>query len=227
MNYFVLRANYLHRITTETIMNTNRILLALALFHVTAFFLSPNGDAQGKKAQLETATFAGGCFWCMEPPFDEIEGVVSTTSGYTGGDEKNPTYEEVSAGQTGHVEAVQILYDPAVVTYAKLLDVFWHNIDPTTSNRQFCDWGSQYRSAIFYHNETQKRVAEESKKRVEQETQFKGKVVTEITALGEFYPAEEYHHDYYKKNPIRYKSYRFGCRRDQRLKELWGDNAGH
>jgi len=167
------------------------------------------------------ATFAGGCFWCMEPPYDELEGVTSTISGYIGGTKKDPTYEQVSAGTTGHTEAVQITYDPQKVTYEKLLEIFWRNIDPLTANAQFCDSGSQYRSGIFYHDEAQKKLAEASKKRVQ--TRFKQPVVTEITAASEFYPAEDYHQDYYKKNPIRYKIYRYGCGRDQRLKELWGD----
>jgi peptide-methionine (S)-S-oxide reductase len=166
------------------------------------------------------ATFAGGCFWCMEPPYDELEGVISTISGYTGGTKKNPTYEEVSAGTTGHAEAVQITYDPTKIRYEKLLDVFWRNIDPLTANAQFCDSGSQYRSAIFYHDETQKNLAEASKKRLQ--SRFKQPIVTEIVRATEFYPAEDYHQDYYKKNPIRYKIYRYGCGRDQRLQTLWG-----
>jgi len=176
---------------------------------------------------LEKATFAGGCFWCMVHPFDEIPGVVSVTSGYTGGWKKNPTYEEVSAGGTGHAESVEILYDPSKVTYEKLLNVFWHNIDPTAKDRQFCDSGHQYRSAIFYHNEEQHRLALQSKELLEKNKPFKGPIVTEIVQATEFYPAEDYHQYYYKKNPIRYKFYRFRCGRDQRLKELWGDAAGH
>ncbi len=176
---------------------------------------------------LEKATFAGGCFWCMEHPFDQLPGVVSVTSGYTGGSKKNPTYEEVSAGGTGHAESVQIVYDPAQVSYEKLLGIFWHNIDPTTKNRQFCDSGHQYRSAIFYHTEEQHRLALQSKAQLEKNKTFKEPVVTEIVQATEFYPAEEYHQQYYKKNPIRYKFYRFTCGRDQRLKELWGDAAGH
>lgn len=180
---------------------------------------APQPAAAGKLAK---ATFAGGCFWCMEPPFDELAGVVSTTSGYTGGRQDKPTYEQVSAGWTGHTEAVQIVYDPAKVSYAKLLEVFWRNIDPTTPDRQFCDRGTQYRSGIFYHDEAQKRLAEESKARLGKSKPFQGPVVTEIQPLTRFYPAEEYHQDYYKKNPIRYKFYRNGCGRDQRLEELWG-----
>ena len=176
---------------------------------------------------LEKATFAGGCFWCMEHAFDEIPGVVSVTSGYTGGWKKHPTYEEVSAGETGHAESVQVVYDPAKVTYERLLNAFWHNIDPTVKDRQFCDSGHQYRSAIFYHNEEQHRQALQSKELLEKNKPFKGPIVTEIVQATEFYPAEDYHQHYYKKNPIRYKYYRYRCGRDQRLKELWGDAAGH
>ena len=197
------------------------ILLGIVLL------MPQKAGAQTKNSKLETATFAGGCFWCMEPPFDKVNGVISTTSGYTGGQKKNPTYEEVSAGKTGHAESMQVLYDPAIVSYSKLLDVFWHNVDPTTANREFCDWGSQYRTAIFYHTETQKKEAEESKRKLEQMERFKGKIVTEIVELKDFYPAEEYHQDFYKNNPVRYKSYRSGCGRDKRLEELWGEDAGH
>ena len=171
-------------------------------------------------AETAKATFAGGCFWCMEPPFDKLDGVVSTISGYAGGTKKNPTYEEVSAGKTGHAEVVQITYDPKKITYEKLLEVFWRNVDPLTANRQFCDVGSQYRTAIFYHDETQKRLAEESKKALSK--RFKEPIVTEIVAYTEFYPAEDYHQDYYIKNPLRYKYYRYSCGRDQRLEALWG-----
>src|SRR6185503_12108016 len=166
------------------------------------------------------ATFAGGCFWCMEPPFDKLPGVLSTTSGYTGGSTTAPTYEQVSAGKTGHAEVVEIVYDPGKVTYAQLLEVFWRNIDPLTANAQFCDVGSQYRAAIFVHDETQRRLAEESKRAV---ARTLGKdVVTEIVAASRFWPAEDYHQDFYKKNPIRYNLYRAGCGRDQRLEAVWG-----
>jgi peptide-methionine (S)-S-oxide reductase len=158
----------------------------------------------------------------MEHPFDELEGVISVMPGYTGGYKKNPTYEEVSSGVTGHTESVEVVYDPEKINYAKLLDVFWHNTDPTTPNRQFCDVGTQYRTAIFYYNETQKRLAEESKKALEESGQIKTKIVTEIVPASEFYLAEEYHQKYYLKNPIRYKFYRFNCGRDQRLREIWG-----
>ena len=176
-------------------------------------------DAQ----ELAKATFAGGCFWCMEPPFDALDGVVSTTSGYTGGHTANPTYEQVSAGKTGHTEAVEIVYDPRKVTYARLLDVFWRNIDPLTANAQFCDAGSQYRAGIFVHDATQRKLAEASKEAAAQRLQKP--IVTEITAASQFWPAEEYHQDYYKKNPIRYKFYRTSCGRDRRLEAIWGPDA--
>ncbi len=181
----------------------------------------------GAAPPLAKATFAGGCFWCMEPPFDALAGVVSTTSGYTGGSKAKPTYEEVSAGGTGHTEAVEIVYDPSKVSYEKLLDVFWHNIDPTARDRQFCDKGSQYRSAIFTHDDTQQRLAEESKQALERANKLPGPIVTEIAAAGPFYAAEAYHQDYYQKNPIRYRYYRYGCGRDARLREVWGDAAPH
>jgi len=176
--------------------------------------------------KLEKADFAGGCFWCMEHPFDALPGVVSVTSGYTGGWQKNPTYKEVSAGGTGHAEAVQVVFDPAKIKYGTLLEVYWHNVDPTAKDRQFCDTGHQYRSAIFYHTEEQHREALQSKAALEKAKPFKEPVVTEIVPAGEFYPAEEYHQHYYKKNPFRYEFYRKGCGRDRRLKELWGNAAG-
>lgn len=167
-----------------------------------------------------TATFAGGCFWCMVPPFEKLAGVISVTSGYTGGHKVNPTYEEVSAGDTGHVEAVQIIYDPEKIGYGKLLDVFWHNVDPLDAGGQFCDRGDQYKSGIFYHGEEQKRLAEQSKAAMEK--QLKRPVVTAIRPAGPFYAAEAYHQDYYKKNPLRYEFYRYTCGRDRRLEQLWG-----
>jgi peptide-methionine (S)-S-oxide reductase len=173
------------------------------------------------------ATFAGGCFWCMEGPFDHVPGVVSTTSGYTGGNVKKPSYEQVSSGATGHAESVDVVYDPAKVTYAQLLDVFWHNVDPLDGGGQFCDRGNQYRTAIFYHDEEQKRLAEESKQALEASGKFKKKIVTQIVPAGEFYAAEDYHQDYYLRNPIRYKYYRFNCGRDDRLKDLWGAAPAH
>ena len=168
------------------------------------------------------ATFAGGCFWCMEPPYDKLPGVISTTSGYMGGKTKNPTYESVSSGTTGHAEVVQVEYDPSKVSYATLLEVFWRNIDPTQRDAQFCDHGTQYRSGIFYHNDEQKKLAEASKAALQKSKPFKGDIVTEVTAAPEFYRAEEYHQDFYKKNPTRYKIYRTGCGRDARLQALWG-----
>ncbi len=168
------------------------------------------------------AIFAGGCFWCMEPPYDKLDGVIATTSGYIGGKTRNPTYEQVSSGATGHTEVVQVEYDPKKVSYEKLLEVFWVNIDPTVKNRQFCDVGTQYRTGIFYTDDEQRRLAEASKAKVEATKPFKQPIVTEITAAAEFWPAEDYHQDYYKKNPVRYKFYRSGCGRDERLKELWG-----
>jgi len=195
-------------------------LLFLAAAILTGFALT--GHTQAPKPAVAKATFAGGCFWCMEPPYDKLAGVISTTSGYIGGQKPNPTYEEVSSGRTGHAEAVQVVYDPKKVSYEQLLDVFWHNIDPTVKNQQFCDVGSQYRTGIFYHDDEQRRLAEASKATLEKSKPFKAPIVTEITRAGEFYPAEEYHQDYYLKNPVRYKFYRNGCGRDARLEQLWG-----
>ena len=172
------------------------------------------------------ATFAGGCFWCMEPPYDKLPGVTATISGYIAGRTANPTYQEVSSGRTGHTEAVQVVYDPKKVTYEKLLEVFWVNIDPTVKDRQFCDAGSQYRTGIFVHDDAQRKAAEASKAQVEKAKPFKEPIVTPIEMATTFYPAEDYHQDYYVKNPIRYNYYRTGCRRDERLKELWGAKAG-
>ena len=204
------------------------VLFALAGVLMLGFALSGSGQAPKPAAKAAPgpaharAIFAGGCFWCMEPPYDKLGGVVSTTSGYIGGHKKNPTYEEVSSGRTGHTEAVEVVYDPKKVSYEKLLDVFWRNIDPTVKDQQFCDVGSQYRSGIFYHNDEQKRLAEASKSALDKSKPFKGAIVTEITRAAEFYPAEEYHQDYYLKNPVRYKFYVNGCGRYARLKQLWG-----
>src|SRR5215831_1813556 len=191
--------------------------IALGLLFSLGLFASAAG--QGSEPQ-KTATFAGGCFWCVEADFDKVEGVISTTSGYTGGRTANPSYEEVSRGGTGHAEAVEIVYDPAKVSYDKLLDVFWHNIDPLAKDRQFCDHGDQYRSAIFYHGDEQRTLAEASKAAVQK--RFKQPIQTAVVPAGPFYKAEEYHQDYYVKNPVRYKFYRFNCGRDARLEELWG-----
>lgn len=178
-------------------------------------------------AGLAKAIFAGGCFWCMEQPFDRLDGVVSTTSGYTGGKKVNPTYHEVSAGDTGHTEAVEIVFDPKKIGYEKLLETFWRNVDPTDKNGQFCDRGSQYRPGIFYLNDEQKKLAEASKAVLEKQKPFRGSIVLEITPGSTFYAAEDYHQDYYKKNPIRYKFYRNGCGRDARLEQLWGKAPEH
>jgi peptide-methionine (S)-S-oxide reductase len=174
------------------------------------------------QTQYATATFAGGCVWCTEADFDKVDGVISTTSGYIGGTVANPTYEQVSGGRTGHTEAVRVVFDPARVSYAKLVEYFWRTIDPTTANRQFCDARPQYRSGIFTHDAEQLRIAQASKAALEKSKPFREPIVTEITPATTFYPAEDYHQDYYEKNPVRYKFYRFNCGRDQRLQELWG-----
>lgn len=191
---------------------------------IATLFLAGGSMAETTADQDHTiAIFAGGCFWCMEKPFDELDGVISTTAGYIGGNVDNPTYKQVSQGKTGHTEAIEIAYDPNRVSYDELLDVFWHNIDPTNANGQFCDWGSQYRSGIFFRDNEQQVLASKSKAALEELKPFKEPVATEITAASTFYPAEDYHQDYYKKNPVRYKFYRYGCGRDKRLQELWGE----
>jgi peptide-methionine (S)-S-oxide reductase len=214
-------------------MTTHRSTLfhTLRLFAIAVWSLGA-ATALAQPAKLPAAppgsavaTFAGGCFWCMEAPFDKLDGVLATTSGYVGGTKANPTYEEVSAGGTGHAEALQVLYDPKKISYEKLLDVFWHNIDPTVKDRQFCDVGSQYRTSIFVHTDEQRRAAEASKVALEKSRPFKEPIVTPIVAATEFWPAEEYHQDYYRKNPVRYTYYRTGCGRDARLKQLWGSAA--
>ena len=192
--------------------------LLVGLFLALAALAGTRAQAQNPPTAI--ATFAGGCFWCVEADFDKVDGVISTISGYTGGTVANPTYEAVGRGGTGHTEAVEIVYDPAKVTYEKLLDVFWHNHDPLAKNRQFCDRGDQYRPAIFYYNEEQRRLAEQTK--AMHQARFKQPIQTEIVKAGPFYKAEEYHQDYYVKNPIRYQFYRFNCGRDARLEELWG-----
>ena len=179
------------------------------------------GGASAQAPKTETAIFAGGCFWCVEADFDKVAGVISTTSGYINGKTKNPTYKEVSAGGTGHAEAVEIVYDPNKVTYTKLLDVFWRNIDPLVKDKQFCDTGDMYRTAIFYLDDEQKKLAEETRKQVEGKFAPR-KVYTEVTKADTFYKAEDYHQDYYKKNESRYNFYRWNCGRDQRLEQLWG-----
>jgi peptide-methionine (S)-S-oxide reductase len=197
----------------RAVLTTVALLLAMA----------PPLAAAENPVTLAKATFAGGCFWCMEPPFDVLPGVVSTTSGYTGGNVQNPGYEQVSAGGTGHLEAVQVVYDPTKVSYAKLLEVFWRNVDPLDGRGQFCDRGEQYTTAIFHHDAEQARLAQTSKAAIEK--RLKRAVATPIRPAATFYAAEDYHQDYYRKNPVRYKFYRYSCGRDRRLAELWGEPA--
>lgn len=197
-------------------------LSRLALLSAAVALMSMPSSAQQAPAgsSLATATFAGGCFWCMEPPFDDLDGVVSTTSGYIGGTVPNPTYEQVSSGRTGHIEALQIKYDPARVSYERLLQVYWRNIDALDAGGQFCDRGSQYASAIFYHSDEQRDLAARSKERIA--AQLGKPVATTVVRADTFYPAEAYHQDYYRKNPVRYKFYKWNCGRQQRLDKLWG-----
>ncbi|WP_346837279.1 peptide-methionine (S)-S-oxide reductase MsrA [Microbulbifer sp. SAOS-129_SWC] len=195
--------------------------LAILLL-ITVSVAAPAAD---KAKNVRTAVFAGGCFWCMEPPFDRLDGVLATTSGYSGGHVKNPTYEQVSAGGTGHAEVVQVTYDANKVSYAKLLDVFWHNVDPLDAGGQFCDRGDQYQSIIFYATPEEKKLAEASKKKMAEK--LGKKIVTRIRPAAVFYPAEDYHQDFYRKNPVRYKFYRYRCGRDQRLQQLWGRASAH
>jgi peptide methionine sulfoxide reductase msrA/msrB len=202
------------------------ILLVLSLFAIS--LITANGDSmeqtmENKNKELETATLAGGCFWCVESDFEKVDGVIEVISGYTGGHKINPTYKEVSKGNTGHLEAVQVLYNPAKITYREILDVLWRHIDPTDSGGQFVDRGNQYRSAIFYHNEEQKKIAEESKMALEKTGIFKKPIVTEIIKFDKFYKAEDYHQNYYKENPLRYKFYRWNSGRDKFLEKVWGD----
>ncbi len=190
---------------------------------IYALFFSLIGSSNGEPA-IAKATFAGGCFWCMEPPFDKLPGVLETISGFTGGTTENPNYEQVSSGRTGHYEAIQILYNPDKISYQQLLLVFWKNIDPSDGKGQFCDKGSQYRSAIFYHSDEQKKLALESKRKLEKNKPFPESIKTSIIAARNFYPAETHHQNYYRKNPLSYKFYRATCGRDKRLRELWGQS---
>ena len=202
-------------------------LLALVLLIIGSWLIA--GKMQVSAAEgnnTATAVFAGGCFWCMEPPFDKLEGVIATTSGYTGGHTDKPTYKQVSSDTTGHYEAIEISYDPNIIDYATLLNVFWHNVDPLDAKGQFCDKGKSYRTAIFYNSDEQKELAQASKKELVDSGYFNEDVVTVIEAAKTFYPAEDYHQDYYQKSPVRYKYYRFACGRDNRLEELWKDSAG-
>jgi peptide-methionine (S)-S-oxide reductase len=198
-----------------------RALAALTLLAASSAALGQSGPPIAE-AGRKIAIFAGGCFWCMEHPFDELDGVISVTSGYTGGTKSKPTYEEVSSGSTGHAEAVEVVYDPGKVSYQKLVDVFWHNVDPLTANAQFCDHGTQYRSAIFYLDDEQKRIAESSKDALAKSGRFDKPIVTQIVAATAFWPAEGYHQHYYKTHSVQYKFYRYNCGRDQRLEQLWG-----
>jgi peptide-methionine (S)-S-oxide reductase len=196
-----------------------RLLLSLMLVLAAAGTAVAQNAPQQQPARA-VATFAGGCFWCVESDFDKVKGVISTTSGYTGGHVANPTYHQVSAGGTGHAESVEVVYDPNVVSYSQLLTYFWHHIDPTVKDRQFCDYGHQYRTAIFVHSAAERKLADESKKKVAVEL---GKpIYTEIDKAGPFYKAEDYHQDFYKKNPLKYEFYRWNCGRDQRIKQIWG-----
>ena len=197
-------------------------IMTVSLLCMGGLFSLETGRAETSQKRA-TAIFAGGCFWCMEEAFEKIEGVGNVVSGYIGGKVTTPTYEEVSAGGTGHAEAVEISYDPKKVTYEELLVIFWRNVDPTTPDRQFCDRGDQYRPAIFYQDEDQQRKAEASKLVIERTKTFSDPIKTEIVQATEFYPAESYHQDFYKKNPIRYKFYKWNCGRAQRLEELWGN----
>lgn len=207
-------------------MVTRRTLLAGLAIAAGLGFSAAGFAQQPTKPATATAIFAGGCFWCMEPPFDALPGVISTTSGYTAGHTVDPTYQSTSSGKTGHTEAVKIVYDPSKVSYEKLLHVFWRNHDPLTANAQFCDRGSQYRAGIYFGSEEERKLAEASKAELEKSGRFKSKITTEIVAQTAFYDAEDYHQDYYQKNPIRYRIYRTGCGRDRRLNELWGAEAG-
>ena len=197
-------------------------ILMVAVLLVGAWTVQSTSHATADPTPSK-AYFAGGCFWCMEEAFEKVEGVLSATSGYMGGRVANPSYEEVSAGRTGHAESVEVVYDPSKVSYQKLLDAFWHNVDPVTPNAQFCDHGNQYRSAIFYQTDEEKRASETSKQTLEQSKRFTEPIVTQIVQASQFYPAEEYHQDFYKKNPIRYKFYKYNCGRAQRLETLWGN----
>jgi peptide methionine sulfoxide reductase msrA/msrB len=215
----IMKSMYL----VATLVAIGLLSMSLLLSSSKAVEKEGAGTAMKDRKELKTATFAGGCFWCVEADFEKVDGVVEVISGYTGGNKENPTYEEVSAGGTGHVEAVQVLYDPKKITYQEILDVFWRHVDPTDPGGQFVDRGSQYRTAIFYHDEEQKTLAEESKKELEKAGPFKKPIVTEILKFTRFYPAEDYHQDYYKNHSLRYKYYRYNSGRDQFLKEVWTD----
>ncbi|WP_232834740.1 peptide-methionine (S)-S-oxide reductase MsrA [Rhodoferax ferrireducens] len=215
--------SFLHAAGTAALLS----LAMLSSAHVIAQGSTTGAAPVAAPAVTAKAVFAGGCFWCVESDFDKIPGVISTTSGYTGGQTVKPSYEQVSSHTTGHAEAVEVVFDPARVSYQRLVEYFWHTIDPTVKDRQFCDIGSPYRTAIFAQDAEQLKTAQASRAALEKSKPFKEPIVTEIVLANAFYPAEEYHQNYYKKNPIRYKYYRSSCGRDARLKQLWGEQAGH
>ena len=204
-----------------------RLAFAAALLGSSLSLTTQAQTAPAAAVTSAKAIFAGGCFWCVESDFDKLPGVISTTSGYTGGKTLNPTYEQVSSHTTGHAEAVQVVYDPTKVSYEKLVDYYWHSIDPTVKDQQFCDHGTPYRTVIFAQDAEQMKIAIASRAALEKTKPFKEPIVTEIVMASTFYPAEEYHQDYYKKNPIRYQYYRNSCGRDARVKQLWGHAVGH
>ena len=205
-----------------TVLRRTVLFLSMALMIVAGENFDFSRLHAAESGSTAKAYFAGGCFWCMEEAFEKVNGVIDTVSGYMGGTVKNPTYEQVSAGQTGHAESVEVRYDPSKVTYTQLVEAFWRNVDPVTPDAQFCDHGNQYRAVIFYQSDEERRLAEESKQAIEQSKRFSTPIVTQIVPASEFYPAEEYHQDFYKKNPVRYKFYKFTCGRAQRLESLWG-----
>lgn len=213
--------------TNNTVLALRHRIVAIVALGVTLIAAQAAPTPPAPEG-LQKATFAGGCFWCMQPPFQKLKGVVKVTAGYTGGHVPDPGYEQVSAGATGHAESVEVVFDPRKISYRKLLDVFWHNIDPTEKDRQFCDVGNQYRSAIFYHTPQQKSEAEASLDALKHSARFAGKTLyTQIVPAGPFYAAEEYHQNYAQKNPLRYHFYRWNCGRDQRLKQVWGHAPQH
>src|SRR5690348_11670931 len=204
-----------------TVLRWTGMLLFTVLTIVGGHFHLPDGHAADSGSTAK-AYFAGGCFWCMEEAFEKVDGVIAVVSGYMGGTVTNPTYEQVSDGRTGHAESIEVTYDPTKITYQKLLDAFWRNVDPITPNAQFCDHGNQYRSVVFYTTDEEKQLAEESKSKIEQSKRLPAPIMTQLVKASTFYPAEDYHQDYYKKNPLRYKYYKYSCGRAKRLETLWG-----
>ncbi len=215
-----------HSHGARSLLPRGRVLAAAALLACTVQVFAAPPTTTSNPPAVSKAIFAGGCFWCVESDFDKLPGVISTTSGYIGGNTANPTYEQVSAHTTGHAEAVEVVYDPSKVSYERLVTYFWRTIDPTVKDQQFCDRGTPYRTAIFANGPEQLKIALASRAALEKSKPFKEPVVTEVVPAGAFYPAEDYHQDYYKKNPLRYKYYRTSCGRDARLQQLWGDQAG-